>query len=101
MQTKIYSRKLSGKIQNVCYFLITYSYNTPYFLVRKGKEGKDGKDDVGFIEHILEEIKHQWCIDLDHMHYSGVSNGGMFAWYIAATAKDALGKLAYFPIFTK
>ena len=49
-------------------------------------------DDIGFLEHILEEITHQWCVDLDHMHYSGVSNGGMFAWYIAATAKDALGK---------
>ena len=57
-------------------------------------------DDIGFIEHILEQIKHQWCVDLDHMHYSGVSNGGMFAWYIAATATDALGKLAYFSIFT-
>ena len=49
-------------------------------------------DDVGFIEYILEEITHQWCVDLDHMHYSGISNGGMFAWYIAATAIDALGK---------
>ena len=52
-------------------------------------------DDIGFAEYIIEEITEQWCVDLDQLHFSGISNGGMFAYYVAATATDALGKYQY------
>ena len=49
-------------------------------------------DDLGFLEHvIMEEIAANWCVDLDHLHLSGISNGGMFAYYVASTATDGLG----------
>ena len=33
----------------------------------------------------------QWCIDLDSMHMTGVSNGGMISYYVASTVTDGLG----------
>ena len=44
----------------------------------------------------------QWCIDLDSMHMTGVSNGGMISYYVAATVTDGLGKSFQFlsPIFS-
>ena len=51
-------------------------------------------DDVGFLEYILEEVNMQWCIDLDSMHMTGVSNGGMISYYVASTVTDGLGKYA-------
>ena len=56
-------------------------------------------DDIGFLEYIIEEISEQWCVDLDQLHLCGISNGGMFAYYIAATATDALGLLYYQLLF--
>ena len=38
----------------------------------------------------------QWCIDLDSMHMTGVSNGGMISYYVAATVTDGLGKSFFF-----
>ena len=29
---------------------------------------------------------------MDHMHIGGVSNGGMFSWYLAATTPDFMGR---------
>ena len=37
-------------------------------------------------------FKDQWCVDLDHMHMSGISNGGMLLWNIAAQVPDGFGK---------
>ena len=47
-------------------------------------------DDIGFIESLLKRIGDHWCLDLDHLHMSGISNGGMFN-YVVATTTDALG----------
>ena len=43
---------------------------------------------------ILHDVnfKDQWCVDLDHMHMSGISNGGMLLWNIAAQVADGFGK---------
>ena len=48
-------------------------------------------DDVGFVTYIMEEITEQWCVDLDQIHMTGISNGGMFTYYIASNALDGLG----------
>ena len=46
---------------------------------------------MGFVEYIMEEITEQWCVDLDQIHMTGISNGGMFTYYIASNALDGLG----------
>ena len=48
-------------------------------------------DDIGFLEVVIETVKDQWCVDLDQMHMSGISNGGMLLWNIAAQGAKYLG----------
>ena len=48
---------------------------------------------MGFVEYIMEEITEQWCVDLDQIHMTGISNGGMFTYYIASNALDGLGNI--------
>jgi len=48
-------------------------------------------DDIGFLEVVIETVKDQWCVDLDQMHMSGISNGGMLLWNIAAQVPDGFG----------
>lgn len=37
-------------------------------------------DDVVFTEAVLYHIMDTWCVDTNHLHMSGASNGGMFIW---------------------
>ena len=48
-------------------------------------------DDIGFIEFAQQEVTNKWCVDLDQMHLSGFSNGGMMSYYVASFGTDALG----------
>ena len=48
-------------------------------------------DDIGFIDFVIQDIADKHCIDMDQMHLSGYSNGGMFAYYVASMSTDALG----------
>ena len=50
-------------------------------------------DDIGFLEVVIETVKDHWCVDLDHMHISGISNGGMLLWNIATQVPDGFGNL--------
>ena len=53
-------------------------------------------DDVGFLEFLIERIGSRWCLDLDSIHLSGISNGGMFAYFLAAMSDDGIGKKIIF-----
>ena len=55
-------------------------------------------DDVAFFEHMINTLKESFCIDEEHLHYSGISNGGMFAYYVAAFTEDALGLATLNPV---
>ena len=48
-------------------------------------------DDIGFVDNLMQKITEEWCIDLEHLHMSGISLGGMFQYYIASRATDGLG----------
>jgi len=41
-------------------------------------------DDTVFTETLLDKIVSEYCIDLDSIHQTGRSNGGMFSYHIAA-----------------
>ena len=71
---------------------ITCHYSCPTCSELSSCDWTSCYDDIGFMDYIIEEITEQWCIDLDHIHLSGISNGGMFAYYLAASATDGLGK---------
>ena len=55
-------------------------------------------DDIGFLDFLIHRVSHQYCIDMDHIHLSGISNGGMFAYYVASQATDALGLATINPV---
>ena len=48
-------------------------------------------DDIGFVDNLMQKITEEWCIDLEHLHMSGISLGGMFQYYIASRSTDGLG----------
>ena len=48
-------------------------------------------DDIGFIDYVIKDVSNNWCIDMNMIHLSGISNGGMFAYFVASQATDALG----------
>ena len=37
-------------------------------------------DDTTFTDYVLLEIYGRFCVDMDQIHMSGASNGGMFIW---------------------
>lgn len=49
-------------------------------------------DDLEFLKLVIETVKDDWCVDLDQMHMTGISNGGMLLWNIAAQIPDGFGK---------
>ena len=49
-------------------------------------------DDIGYVDFLMQKITEEWCIDLEHLHMSGISLGGMFQYFIASRATDGLGK---------
>jgi len=55
-------------------------------------------DDIGFMDFVINHVADYWCIDMHQMHLTGISNGGMFAWYVAAMATDGLGLATVNPI---
>merc|ERR1719510_2181657 len=46
----------------------------------------------------MEEITEQWCVDMDQLHMSGVSNGGMFIYYLATSVTDGMGFASFNPV---
>ena len=34
-------------------------------------------DDIGFIDYVINHVADYWCIDMNQIHLSGISNGGM------------------------
>lgn len=55
-------------------------------------------DDIGFMDAVIQDVAEEYCIDLDHVHLSGISNGGMFAYFVASMATDALGLASINPV---
>ena len=78
---------------------LNISHFQPYFFSSDSKTSCDWSscyDDVGFLEFLIERIGSRWCLDLDSIHLSGISNGGMFAYFLAAMSDDGIGKKIIF-----
>lgn len=54
-------------------------------------------DDIGFIGLLIRTLSDQYCVDMDHVHMTGLSNGGMFAWHAASVAPQ-LGLASINPV---
>ena len=38
-------------------------------------------DDIVYTKSIIDAVAAEWCVDMDSIHQSGISNGGMFSYY--------------------
>ena len=38
-------------------------------------------DDIVYTKTIIDTVADTWCVDMDSIHQSGVSNGGMYSYY--------------------
>jgi hypothetical protein len=64
--------RLAWGITNECYYscplcdeLMSCDWTTCY-------------DDIGFIDYVINHVADYWCIDMNQIHLSGISNGGMY-----------------------
>jgi len=49
-------------------------------------------DDTLFTENLLDKILSEYCIDLESIHQSGRSNGGMFSYHLAAHIERSISR---------
>ena len=48
-------------------------------------------DDIGYLEFLIAKLGQEWCLDLDHLHFSGISNGALVSFRAANSGFDSLG----------
>ena len=51
-------------------------------------------DDIGFIKDMLDLLERELCVDLNHIHATGCSNGGMMAYAVAYGLPDRIASIA-------
>jgi len=51
-------------------------------------------DDIEFTKVVVDDVSKMYCIDMDSIHMSGISNGGMFMYYAAAEMSDIIATIA-------
>ena len=69
---------LSGKLPG------TYAWNVPHVTAQPG-----GRDEIGFIQSTLSQVKQEFCIDPARIYASGYSGGGrMLSAYICSGHDD-------------
>lgn len=57
-------------------------------------------DDIVYTKAVIDIIADNYCVDRDSIHQSGVSNGGMFSYYMASRLDDfaSIGPVAGAPM---
>lgn len=51
-------------------------------------------DDLGFLTRLLEELKNNYAVDPDAVFVTGISNGAMMAYFLAAELSDQITAIA-------
>lgn len=59
-----------------------------------GTAASQNVDDVGFTKALIDDLQREYCIDAKHIHATGMSNGGHFAYRLACEMSDVLGAVA-------
>ncbi len=52
------------------------------------------RDDIGYIEAVLDDIAARTCVDLDRVYATGFSNGGFLSYMIACQLADRFAAIA-------
>ncbi len=61
---------------------------------RSGRIAETSVDDVGFVAALLEELPTHWHIDPQRVFATGISNGGMMCYRLAAELSDRIAAIA-------
>ena len=64
--------RLSWGVTNECY------YSCPLCDELTSCDWTTCYDDIGFIDYVINHVADYWCIDMNQIHLSGISNGGMY-----------------------
>ena len=64
--------RLAWGITNECY------YSCPLCDELTSCDWTTCYDDIGFIDYVINHVADYWCIDMNQIHLSGISNGGMY-----------------------
>lgn len=56
--------------------------------------GMEGRDDVALIRAIIAQLSTAYCLDMDRVYATGLSNGGAMAHRLACEASDAIAAIA-------
>lgn len=84
-------------------FVVVYPYGTGRFRRRLltwnagsccGYAQNHEVDDVGFVRALLDDLERRLPIDESRVYATGFSNGGMFAYRLAAEAADRIAAIA-------
>lgn len=51
-------------------------------------------DDIGFVGAMLDQLEATMCIDLDHIHVTGISSGGLMAYQVALSLSERIASVA-------
>lgn len=54
----------------------------------------EGVDDIGFVEAIIDHMSAEYKIDQERIFATGMSNGAMFSYYLAAKLPDRIAGIA-------
>merc|ERR1712117_848863 len=50
-------------------------------------------DDTVFMRAMVDYVNDKYCLDMDSIHLTGYSNGGMFSYYAASQLNDILASI--------
>lgn len=66
--------------------------------VRHGQQTREHRfshaDDIKFVRDLLDQFDHQYVIDKKRIYATGISNGGMFSYRVAAELSDKFAAVA-------
>jgi len=51
-------------------------------------------DDIEFTKAVIKDVTERYCIDLDSIHWTGYSNGGMLGYYGVSKLNDVIASFA-------
>jgi polyhydroxybutyrate depolymerase len=59
-----------------------------------GSAAATGVDDVGFADALIDEMQARLCVDRDHIHATGFSNGGFLSHRLGCERADRIASIA-------
>ena len=91
---------LNKKAEQAC-FIVVYPNGTGPSLLQTWNSGgfasllaRNKPDDVAFVAHMLDDLERELNVDKKRVYATGISNGGMMCYRLAAEMSDRIAAIA-------